>query len=166
MVDLALKMYNPITLTYKNVMIDWNYNEESAKVVVKPWGKEIWLNYREGENIGDEKKPYVMKKLYIAEKTKTSFQYHVLKTETNFLLKGKVEAWFESEPGYIEKKILGAGSIWSIPPNTKHRIITLEDVILLEASTPEVDDVIRIADDTLRGNGRIQSEHDLGEKLL
>ena len=140
-------------------MIDWYYNEDSAKVVNKPWGKEVWINYREGENIGDEKKLYVMKKLYIVKGTKTSFQYHQKKSETNFLVKGKVEAWFESMPGYIEKKILNAGSIWSIPPNTKHRIITLEDVTLLEASTPEVDDVIRIADDTLRGNGRIQSEH-------
>ena len=142
-------------------MIDWYYNEESAKVVNKPWGKEVWINYREGENIGDETKLYVMKKLYIIKGTKTSFQYHQKKSETNFLVKGKVEAWFESRPGYIEKKILNAGSIWSIPPNTKHRIITLEDVTLLEASTPEVDDVIRIADDTLRGNGRIQSEHNI-----
>jgi len=143
-------------------VINWYYDEETAKVVLKPWGKEVWINYREGENIGDEKKLYVMKKLYISKGTKTSFQYHKQKTETNFLVKGKVEAWFESKRGFIEKKILNAGSIWSIPPNTKHRIITLEDVILLEASTPEVDDVIRIEDDTLRGNGRIQSEHDLG----
>ena len=143
-------------------MINWNYDEKTAKVVVKPWGKEIWINYRDGENIGDEKKPYVMKKLYIKKETKTSFQYHTKKTETNFLIEGKVEAWFESTPGYIEKKILCSGAIWSIPPKTKHRIITLDDVILLEASTPEVDDVIRISDDTLRGNGRIQSEHDLG----
>ena len=35
----------------------------------------------------------------------------------------------------------------------------IEEVILLEASTPEVDDVIRIEDDTLRGDGRINSEH-------
>ena len=140
-------------------MIDWFYDEANAKVVNKPWGKEVWINYREGENIGDETKLYVMKKLYIVKGTKTSFQYHKEKSETNFLVKGKVEAWFESKPDYIEKKILNAGSIWSIPPNTKHRIITLEDVTLLEASTPEVDDVIRIEDDTLRGNGRIESEH-------
>ena len=85
-----------------------------------------------------------------------------MKTETNFLIEGKVEAWFESKPGYIEKIILCSGAIWTIPPNTKHRIITLDDVVLMEASTPEVDDVIRISDDTLRGNGRIQSEHDIG----
>ena len=137
-------------------MIDWNYEEKSAKVVNKPWGREVWINYRKGENIGDEEKQYVMKKLYIIKNTKTSFQYHKKKTETNFLVEGKVEAWFEAKPGFIEKKILKAGSIWSIPPKIKHRIITLEDVILLEASSPEVDDVIRIQDDTLRGNGRIE----------
>jgi len=140
-------------------MRDWNYNEESAKIVKKPWGKEIWINYRKGENIGEEEKPYVMKKLYINKGTKTSFQYHKEKKETNFLIKGKVEAWFESSPGFIDKKILSEGAIWSIPPMKKHRIITLEDVILLESSTPEVDDVIRIEDDTLRGDGRINSEH-------
>ena len=82
------------------------------------------------------------------------------KEETNFLISGSVEAWFEVEPGKIDKKILQSGAIWSIPKNIKHRIITLEDVVLLEASSPEVDDVIRIADDTMRGNGRIQAEHD------
>ncbi len=143
-------------------MISWNYNEETAKTVLKPWGKEIWINYRKGENIGDQEKRYVMKKLYIKKGTKTSFQYHKEKSETNFLIEGKVEAWFEAKKGEIERKILNKGSIWSIPPETKHRIITLEDVILIESSSPEVDDVIRIEDDTLRGDGRIQSEHDEG----
>tara|TARA_Y100001978_G_scaffold70621_1_gene63440 strand:+ start:1776 stop:2201 length:426 start_codon:yes stop_codon:yes gene_type:complete len=141
-------------------MDNWYYSEESAKTVKKPWGKEVWINYKKGENIGDFKKLYVMKKLYINKNTKTSFQYHQKKTETNFLIKGSIEAWFESKPGIISIEKLNAGNIWSIPPGVKHRIITLEDVILLEASTPEVDDVIRISDDTLRGNGRIESEHD------
>ena len=141
-------------------MRNWYYNEETAKVVSKPWGKEIWLNYRKGEKIGDEEKKYVMKKLYITRNTKTSFQYHKEKTETNFLIKGLLEAWFEIEDDKIEKRLLSAGSIWSIPAGTKHRILTLEDVILLETSSPEVDDVVRISDETFRGNGRIQSEHD------
>ena len=140
--------------------MDWNYSEERAKVVKKPWGKEVWINYRKGEAIGDYEKPYVFKKLYIKKGTKTSFQYHNEKIETNFLISGSVEAWFETKPNFIEKKTLKAGAIWSIPNKIKHRIITLEDVVLIEASTPEVDDVIRIEDDTLRGDGRIQSEHD------
>ena len=140
--------------------MDWKYYEQDAKVVKKPWGKEVWINYRKGEAVGDHKKFYIFKKLYIKKGTKTSFQYHNEKIETNFLISGSLEAWFEVKPNFIEKNILNAGAIWSIPNKIKHRIITLEDVVLIEASTPEVDDVIRLEDDTLRGDGRIQSEHD------
>ena len=150
--DLELKMSK-----VKNS--DWNYDESGAKVVTKPWGKEIWINYRKEENIGDEEKRYVMKKLYIKKGTKTSFQYHKKKVETNYLLKGTIEAWFEVEGGVIEKKILKAGSIWSVPAGIKHRIVTLDNIILIEASSPEVDDVIRISDDASRRDGRIDSEH-------
>ena len=104
----------------------------------------------------------IMKKLYIQKGTKTSFQYHKDKVETNFLIEGSVEAWFEDKKGHIDVKTLSSGSIWTIPSGVKHRIVTLEDIILIESSTPEVDDVIRIEDDALRGDGRIQSEHDLG----
>ena len=140
--------------------MEWHYSEDTAKIVTKPWGREVWLNYLADEAVGDCEKRYVFKKLYINAGTKTSFQYHEQKEETNFLIKGSVEAWFEVEPGNIEKKVLRAGAVWSIPKTVKHRIITLEDVILLEASSPEVDDVIRIEDDTLRGDGRIQTEHE------
>lgn len=139
---------------------DWHYDEEDAKVVLKPWGREVWINFYKDENIGDIPKKYIMKKLYINKGTRTSFQYHKKKIETNFLIKGSVEAWFENKEGHIDIKLLKSGSIWSIPALTKHRIVTLEDVILIESSTPEVDDVIRIEDDALRGDGRIQSEHD------
>ena len=143
----------------KKQNVNWNYDESSAKVVTKPWGKEIWINYRKDEKIGDEEKRYVMKKLYIKKGTKTSFQYHKKKVETNYLLDGTIEAWFENVTGIVEKKILKAGSIWSVPAGVKHRIVTLQDIVLIEASSPEVDDVIRISDDTLRGDGRIDSEH-------
>ncbi len=143
---------------------NWHYNENDAKVVMKPWGREVWINFRKGENVGDKVKKYIMKKLYIKKGTKTSFQYHQFKIETNFLIEGSVEAWFEDKKGHIDVKVLSAGEIWSIPAGIKHRIVTLEDIILIESSTPEVDDVIRIEDDALRGDGRIQSEHDLGNE--
>ena len=141
---------------------NWHYNENDAKVVMKPWGREVWINFRKGENVGDKVKKYILKKLYIKKGTKTSFQYHQFKIETNFLIEGSVEAWFEDKKGHIDVKVLSAGAIWSIPAGVKHRIVTLEDIILIESSTPEVDDVIRIQDDSLRGDGRIQSEHDEG----
>ena len=139
--------------------ITWHYDESTAKVVRKPWGKEVWVNYRDGENVGDETKKYIMKKWYNKKGTRTSIQYHNEKEETNFLIQGSVEAWFEDKKGHIDRKVLKAGAIWSIPAGIKHRIVTLEDIILMESSTPEVDDVVRIEDDSLRGDGRIQSEH-------
>ena len=69
---------------------EWHYDEKNAKVVTKPWGREIWINFRKGENVSDEPKRYIMKKLYIKKGTRTSFQYHQFKEETNFLIKGSV----------------------------------------------------------------------------
>lgn len=148
----------------------WLRSEADSKLVLKPWGNgvvdgvggvgEIWLNYGREENIGDEDKRYVFKKLFMKAGTKTSFQYHVHKVETNHLVSGKAEAYLENEAGEIEMCIAEGGDSWSIPAGRKHRIIVLDDVVLLEASSPEVDDVVRIADDAGRGNGRIASEHE------
>ncbi len=147
----------------------WSQPEEDVKLVTKPWGNatiggvegvgELWLNYKRGENVGDEEKRYVFKKLYIKKGTKTSFQYHVNKLETNHLIVGRAEAWQENEQGEMEKSIFKAGDTWTIPCGRKHRLVALEDMVMLEASTPEVDDVVRIADDTGRPDGRIESEH-------
>ena len=76
-----------------------------------------------------------MKKLYINKGTKTNFQYHKYKVETNFLITGSVEAWFEDRKGHIDIKLLKAGAIWTIPAGIKHRIVTLEDIVLMESSS-------------------------------
>ncbi len=99
----------------------WSQREEDVKLVTKPWGNgvvggvsgvgELWLNYERGENIDDEKKRYVFKKLYIKKGTKTSFQYHVNKLETNHLISGSAEAWQENEQGEMAKSIFVSGSV-------------------------------------------------------
>ena len=65
----------------------------------------------------------------------------------------------ENEYGEIEKSVFNSGDTWTIPRGRKHRLIALEDMIMLEASTPEVDDVVRVADDSNRPSGRVGSEH-------
>ena len=47
-----------------NIKNSWHYDEDNAKVVLKPWGKEVWVNYRKGENVGDEDKKYTDWYLY------------------------------------------------------------------------------------------------------
>ncbi len=148
---------------------NWSQKESDIKLVTKPWGNatiggvegvgELWLNYDRDENVGDKEKRYVFKKLFIKKGTRTSFQYHVNKLETNHLIAGQAEAYMENEKGEMETSIFEAGDSWTIPCGRKHRLLALTDLVMLEASTPEVDDVVRIQDDAGRGDGRIQSEH-------
>lgn len=122
----------------------------SSYTVYKPWGKELWLELNE---------KYCYKRIYINAGTKTSFQYHEKKVETNFIIEGTAEVWLENDEGEVEKKIMKSGEFFTVHPPKKHRVIAITDVILQEVSTPEVDDVVRITDDTSRGNGKIEHEH-------
>lgn len=118
--------------------------------VNKPWGYEIWLS-------GKEAKTHAFKQIQINAGYKTSLQYHIQKTETNLLRSGTARLYGESE-GEIEAVTISKSFI-TVPPPTIHRIEALEDIELLEASTPHLEDVVRIEDDSKRGNGRIESEH-------
>ena len=120
------------------------------KVVSKPWGKEIWLELND---------KYCYKRIYINAGTRTSYQYHENKLETNYIIDGKAEVWLENDAGVVEKKEMQKDDFFTVIPPRKHRVIAIKDIILQEVSTPEVDDVIRIEDDSDRGPGRIDSEH-------
>lgn len=121
-----------------------------AKRVEKPWGWEQWLALNEF---------YCYKRIYIKAGTRTSYQYHEHKHETNYIISGEAEVWLENDEGVVEKKIMKAGEYFDVTPPKKHRVIAISDVILQEVSTPHVDDVIRIQDDANRADGRIESEH-------
>jgi len=120
------------------------------KVVNKPWGREIWLE------LNDQ---YCYKRIYINAGTKTSYQYHEKKKETNYLIEGEAEVWLENDEGVVEKKRIKKDDYFTVMPPKKHRVIAITDIILQEVSTPEVDDVIRMEDDNDRGDGKIESEH-------
>ena len=120
------------------------------KTIYKPWGKEEWLELND---------KYCYKRIYINAGTKTSYQYHDQKLETNYIIEGTAEVWLENDEGVVEKKIMKAGDFFTVAPPKKHRVIAITDIILQEVSTPEVDDVIRISDDSGRGSGKIEHEH-------
>ena len=120
------------------------------KTIYKPWGKELWLELND---------KYCYKRIYINAGTKTSYQYHEKKLETNYIIEGTAEVWLENDDGVVEKKIMQAGDFFTVSPPKKHRVMAITDIILQEVSTPEVDDVIRIADDSKRGSGKIEHEH-------
>ena len=121
-----------------------------AKVVNKPWGKEKWIAYND---------LYVLKIITINKGYRTSLQYHKQKHETNYVDRGRILCWLQNEDGDIEKIELGPGSVIEVVPGRIHRVEAIEDTRLIEASTPHLDDVIRMEDDFSRGHGRIASEH-------
>ena len=120
------------------------------KVVTKPWGKEIWLELNDS---------YCYKRIYINAGHQTIFQYHKKKLETNYIIEGEAVIWLENDQGVITKTKMTKDDCFTVTPPKKHRVIAITDIILQEVSTPEVDDVIRIEDDSDRGNGKIASEH-------
>ena len=127
------------------------------KTIHKPWGREEWLELNDS---------YCYKRIYINAGYKTSYQYHNFKRETNFIISGQAEIWLENDKGIVEKKIMGPGEYFNVTPPKKHRVIALTDIILQEVSTPEVDDVIRIEDDTNRVDGKIEGEHQTPAVLI
>ena len=110
--------------------------------VTKPWGHEIRFA------ITDK---YIGKILYIAKGKRLSRQYHSQKDETIFVLEGSLvlEIGEPKEDGSIDGVILNYGDRYRIKPGTIHRFTAPHNksVTLVEVSTPELDDVIRLEDD-------------------
>ena len=111
------------------------------KVIEKPWGRE------EVVYIGEK---YMVKKLFMKAGHRCSLQYHNIKTETVYMLDGELE--FQIGPNKSELRIvtLKPGDNVTILPGQVHRMGGIKDSIYLEASTPEMDDVVRIQDDYTR----------------
>jgi len=122
------------------------------KTVNKPWGKEIWISY-------SPQFPYVMKHIFTNEGHRSSLHVHNRKVETNYVIGGKGIVYYGTNEENLTKKEIKAGDSFSIFPGEIHRVVAIEDLETIEVSTIEVDDVIRLKDETGRGNGRIESEH-------
>lgn len=104
-----------------------------AMRIEKPWGYEELIYV--GEN-------YLLKKLFMKKGQRCSLQYHKIKHETVYVLEGKIELFHNGKNIVLlpnEHAIIAPGEI--------HRMTGLEDSIYLEASTPELEDVVRIQDD-------------------
>ncbi len=105
--------------------------------VDKPWGHElIWA---EGQR-------YAGKILHIEKGGQLSYQYHRQKEETIHLLSGVLELQvaFVDEPRQTLQ--LQPGQSFHIRPGLRHRLTAIETCDVLEASTPELDDVVRLED--------------------
>lgn len=146
---------------------------DEVKKVSKPWGYEKWI----AEGSPDFK--YALKEILFKKKFKTSIQFHEFKEETNYVQKGKgifyysletidvkkfknqeySEEYLKKIVNNMKKQILEPGVVIHVKPGTIHRVESIEDLTIIEASSIELDDVFRLNDEWGRGHGKINDEH-------
>jgi mannose-6-phosphate isomerase len=106
--------------------------------VEKPWGYElIWAVTEQ----------YCGKLLSVDGGHQLSLQFHREKDESWYVLEGRAEVELAA-PGEktMSTEVVTAGAAFRITPGTVHRIRALEDTLILEVSTPHLDDVVRLED--------------------
>lgn len=108
----------------------------AVRRIEKPWGYElVWAHTPR----------YVGKLLHIRAGERLSLQLHEVKDETIYVQTGRLRFIVE-ENGTLVERVLEPGASYHIRPNTRHRMIAETDCDVLEASTPELDDVVRLED--------------------
>jgi mannose-6-phosphate isomerase-like protein (cupin superfamily) len=108
----------------------------NVTVVPKPWGHEtIWAHTER----------YVGKILHIKAGEALSVQYHEQKDETVYLLAGQL-LYRVQQDGELQDMHLTVGQAFRITPGTVHQMEAVTDCDVLEVSTPELHDVVRLTD--------------------
>ena len=106
--------------------------------VEKPWGYElIWA----------EADRYVGKVLFVKAGESLSLQFHRAKDESWLVQSGraKLELGSAGDP-VLHAEVIAPGACFHFRPGTVHRVTALEDTTILEVSTPELEDVVRLED--------------------
>jgi mannose-6-phosphate isomerase-like protein (cupin superfamily) len=105
--------------------------------VEKPWGYEI---------IYASTDRYCGKVLFVRAGEQLSLQFHREKDETIYVQSGRIELEI-GEPGRpTDIEVVGPGHAFRLEPGMVHRWRALEDSVILEVSTPHLDDVVRLDD--------------------
>ena len=105
--------------------------------VDKPWGWElIWA----------EAEAYVGKLLFVRAGHALSLQYHREKDESWLVHEGRASLQLGELDGALETLEIRAGDAFRYRPGTVHRVTAIEDTLILEVSTPQLADVVRLED--------------------
>jgi HAD superfamily hydrolase (TIGR01509 family) len=123
--------------------------EGLPREVSKPWGSELWFAHTD---------QYAGKILRVRAGCRLSVQFHEEKDETSFVLSGRVIVSQGEAPDALTTRELGPGDSWRNSPLVVHTLEAVEDAEIIEVSTPQLDDVVRLEDrygrmrDTALGN--------------
>ncbi len=119
----------------------------------KPWGHEELFALEPGKYCG--------KTLHVSQGHALSLQYHEHKEETIAVQVGRVRLDVGLTTETMETRELVPGDAVHLTPGTRHRITALVDSVILEASTTEIDDVVRLED--RYGRASISDEEKRGQ---
>ena len=111
--------------------------DQEPRRVDKPWGHEIWWANTD---------LYAGKLLHVDAGQKLSLQLHREKDETSYLLSGRLRLTRGPSSVALKEQEIGPGHAWRVEPGTVHTIEAMEDSVVLEVSTPHLDDVVRLQD--------------------
>ncbi len=105
--------------------------------VEKPWGWElVWA----------EAEDYVGKLLFVRAGESLSLQYHERKDESWLVQEGRARLELGEVGGALESVEIAPGDAYRFRPRTVHRVTAIEDTTILEVSTSQLDDVVRLED--------------------
>jgi mannose-6-phosphate isomerase len=113
--------------------------------VEKPWGWElVWA-------VAED---YVGKLLFVRAGERLSLQFHNQKDESWYFHSGRAEIEMGA-PGEAvpQTEVVGAGAAFRLRPGTVHRLKALDDTLVIEVSTPHLDDIVRLEDQYGRAGG-------------
>jgi mannose-6-phosphate isomerase len=113
----------------------WSFD---SRRVEKPWGWELlWAH-------ADE---YVGKILFIKAGESLSLQFHQQKDESWYVHSGRAKLELGAAgQAVLNEEIVASGACFRFKPGTVHRLTAIDDTTILEASTPHLDDVVRLED--------------------
>jgi mannose-6-phosphate isomerase-like protein (cupin superfamily) len=104
----------------------------------KPWGHEELFALVDGR--------YAGKAIHVTEGHALSLQYHERKEETISVFSGRLKVEVGEHESSLEEFELEPGESIHLRPGVRHRVTALVDTVMLEASTTELDDVVRLED--------------------
>ena len=109
-----------------------------VRKVEKPWGYElIWA----------ESDDYVGKILFVKAGESLSLQFHNVKDESWLVQQGRAKLELGSAgDAMLKQEIIGPGATFRFRPGTVHRVTAIDDTKIVEVSTAQLDDVVRLED--------------------
>ena len=111
--------------------------DREPRRVEKPWGHELWWA---------DTDLYAGKLLHVDAGHRLSLQMHREKDESSYLLSGRLRLMRGPSAEDLDEQEINPGYAWRVEPGTVHSIEAIEDSIVLEVSTPHLDDVVRLQD--------------------